>query len=323
MEKGISVILCCYNSASRLPKTLEYLAKQEIRKDIPVELIIVNNASTDSTKEVALLEWEKYQTDFLFRIIDEETPGQMFARQKGSQESQFEYVLFCDDDNWLQPDYLQKAFDLMESNPKIGALSGQNVAVSDIDFPEWFSDFQISWAVGEQANESGDVSNKGWIWGAGLMTRLDLLRKALNQKHPFFNQGRTGNMLTSGDDCEICKRILLLGYTLHYEKSLFLYHYIPPYRLTWAYKKNLFETIELSNPVLHKYDVIRCEMNKSSLKKIKGILYFALKSLIYRNPLVVNELYAKISFMLKTDRFTKDLEYKRIIRFILDNRKVK
>jgi len=82
-----------------LPTTLEYLAKQEIKKDISVELIVVNNASTDRTKEIALSEWKKYHTGFLFRIVDKETPGLMFARQRGVQKSQYEYVLFCDDDN--------------------------------------------------------------------------------------------------------------------------------------------------------------------------------------------------------------------------------
>ena len=319
-KKGISIIVCCYNSELRLPKTLESLAKQEINQKIPVELIVVNNASTDRTKDITLSEWGKYHTHFLFRIIDEETPGQMFARQRGGLESQYEYILFCDDDNCLQPNYLQTAFELMESNSRIGALSGQTIAVSDIEFPEWFPDFQISWAVGKQANTSGDVSYKGWIWGAGLMTRRELLNNVLDRKHPFLNQGRTGNILTSGDDCEICKRILLAGYSLYYDESLLLYHYIPSNRLTWAYKTNLFSAIELSNPVLAKYDVILCELNKSALKKVKGIMYLALKTLINRNRFIINELYAKISFMLKTERLTKDLEYRSIISFVLDNR---
>jgi len=321
MKKGISVILCCYNSESRLPKTLEYLAKQEIRKEIPVELLVVNNASTDRTKEVALSEWKKYDTDFFFRVIDEETPGQMFARRKGGQESQYEYILFCDDDNWLQSDYLQKAFDLMEANPRIGALSGQTIAVSDMDLPEWFPDFQISWAVGEQADKSGDVSKKGWIWGAGLMTRNDLISKVLNKKYPFLNQGRTGKVLTSGDDVEICKRILLQGNILYYEKSLLLWHYLPPGRLTWAYKKQLFDSIELSNPAIRKYNVILYEMDKSTLKKVKGILRLAVERYILRKGFYGNELNATVAFFLKSEWFAKDLDYKSIIKFVLDNRK--
>jgi len=323
MEKGISIVLCCYNSEPRLPKTLEYLAKQEIRKDIPVELLVVNNASTDRTKEIALSEWGKYHTRFMFRIIDEETPGHMFARQKGGQEAQYEYILFCDDDNWLQSDYLQIAFDLMEANTRIGALSGQTIAIGDMDFPEWFSDFQTSYAVGKQADDSGDVSEKGWIWGAGMMIRRDLLNKVLDKKHPFLNQGRTGNVLTSGDDCEICKRILLLGYALYYDQNLLLHHYISPYRLTWAYKKKLLDTIEISNLILYKYDDVYNEIRKSTWKKMKGILYMAMVRLFFKEHYVGAQLRLAIAILLKNEQFTTDLEYKRIIRFVLDNRKLR
>ncbi|MCL2074274.1 MAG: glycosyltransferase [Marinilabiliaceae bacterium] len=315
LKKGISIILCCFNSETRLPKTLEYIAKQQLNKEIPVELIIVNNASTDRTKEVALSEWNKYHTDFKFKIIDEDTPGQMFARRKGSNEARYDYILFCDDDNWLLPDYLQIAYNLMENNPPIGALSGKTMAVSDIDFPDWFNDFQIYYAIGEQANKSGDVSNKGWIWGAGLMTRKDILRKVLNFKHPFLNQGRTGNILTSGDDCEICKRILLLGYKLFYDESLLLKHYLPPNRLTWNYKKNLLNSMELSNPILEKYDKIIHESKKSFLRKIKGIIYLMLKVMIFRKKYLFNELRVRIAFILKNEGFTKDLEFQNIIKF--------
>lgn len=319
IAKGISIIVCCYNSESRLSKTLEHLAKQEIRNDVPVELILVNNASTDCTRDIAQAEWAKYDTDFLFRVVVEEKQGIIFARIRGVHESQYEYILFCDDDNWLQSDYLQKAFDLMESNAKIGALGGQSIAVSDIDFPEWFSDFQISWAIGEQANESGDVSKRGWIWGAGLITRRTLLTKVLNNKYPFLNQGRTGSDLTSGDDCEICKRILLSGYILYYDKSLLLYHYIPHERLSWKYKKKLFEGIDLSELVLQKYDLIIQEMNKNLLRKIIGILYNICKLLKQKtsNYKLKSEIYARIGLLLKSTKFVNDLEYKSIIRYLL------
>ena len=316
MEKGISIILCCYNSESRLPTTLEYLAKQEVKKDISVELIIVNNASTDRTKEIALSEWEKYHTGFLFRIVDEETPGLMFARQKGIQESQYEYVLFCDDDNWLQSDYLQRAFDFMVSNDRIGALAGKGIEVSDIDFPEWFADFKTSWAVGE-LYDSGNVSKKGWIWGAGMITRKNILTKALDEKYPFLNKGRTGNMLTSGDDCEICKRILLLGYELHYEKSLLFYHYLPSNRLTWAYKKRLFEGIESSNVILEKYSEVINELNISGFEKVKDFFKYILLALVSSKRMYITKLNMKAGLMLKSEKIVKDMEYKSIIKFAL------
>ena len=320
-KKGISIIICCYNSESRLPKTLEYLAKQVIRKDIPVELIIVNNASTDRTKEIALNEWGQYQTNFLFHIFDEETPGQMYARKRGVQQSQYEYVLFCDDDNRLQSDYLQTAFDLMESNVRTGALGGQGIAVSDAGFPEWFSDFETAYATGKQSNESGDISKRGYLWGAGMIARRDLLTMVFDSNYPLLIEGRTGGKLISGDDSEICKRILLLGYTLHYDSSLLFYHYLPANRLTWAYKKKFFEDFEITYGILDKYDFILLEINKNFFGKMKGILHHILKLLKPGSSKVKSkaELYAKTGLALKNSKISKDLEYKSILRFVLEH----
>lgn len=324
-EKGISIIVCCYNSENRIPKTLEYLAKQTIVRTIPVELIIVNNASTDCTKEIVLKVWEQYQTNFLFRLIYEEKQGIIFARERGVQESKYEYVLFCDDDNWLQSDYLQKAFDLMESNARIGALGGQSIAVSNVDFPEWFSDFESDYAVGKQSNDSGDVSKRGFLWGAGMITRRAVLNKVFDRKYPHLLSGRTGYKLMSGDDTEICKRILFLGYMLYYDNSLIFFHYMPPNRLTWAYKKNLCEGHKASIAIQKKYDLVYIEMNKNFIKKMMGILYNILKYMKPGNSTIhlKNELYAKTGCLFKSGKISKDSDYKIIIGFFLENNKNK
>ncbi len=53
ISKGVSVVVCCYNSAPRLPETLMHLFAQIVNPDIKWEIIIINNASTDDTLEVA------------------------------------------------------------------------------------------------------------------------------------------------------------------------------------------------------------------------------------------------------------------------------
>lgn len=49
---GISIMICCYNSEKRIVPTLQHLSK--LKTDgIAVEIILVNNASTDDTEMVA------------------------------------------------------------------------------------------------------------------------------------------------------------------------------------------------------------------------------------------------------------------------------
>ena len=52
-EKGISVIICCYNSAERLPKTLEHIFAQKLSNDTIMEVIVIDNASKDTTTAIA------------------------------------------------------------------------------------------------------------------------------------------------------------------------------------------------------------------------------------------------------------------------------
>jgi glycosyltransferase involved in cell wall biosynthesis len=137
MDKGISVIICCYNSASRLPVTLKHLSQQNVDLVIPWEVIVVDNNSSDNTANIALSYWNASKTNTPLRVIEEKMPGLSFARKKGIREAQYEYIIFCDDDNWLSDNYIQQAYNLMEQHHFAAAFGGQSEAVSDIPIPEW------------------------------------------------------------------------------------------------------------------------------------------------------------------------------------------
>jgi hypothetical protein len=51
-------------------------------------------------------------------------PGLAYARRRGVMEAAYEYIVFCDDDNWLAPDYLSIAREIL-FDPKVGAAGGQ------------------------------------------------------------------------------------------------------------------------------------------------------------------------------------------------------
>jgi glycosyltransferase involved in cell wall biosynthesis len=110
--KGVSVIICCYNSALRLPETLKHLAFQDLDKtNIKWEVIIVDNACKDNSVEVASNEWLKYPNCTAnFKIVTQSKPGLSYAREMGISESKYDLLLFCDDDNWFAPNLIRKGF---------------------------------------------------------------------------------------------------------------------------------------------------------------------------------------------------------------------
>lgn len=279
MQQGISVIICCYNSSSRLPATLQYLSLQQTLH-LDWEVIVVDNASTDNTAQVAHQTWSSLnRKEILFTIVTENKAGLSFARQCGVNAARHEHIIFCDDDNWLNADYLQTAYNMMHSNKSIGALGGFGLAVSDGPLPEWFGNYEEAYAVGKQAQASGCINHKGYVNGAGMVTRKSIFNATVNKKLPFLLSDRQGNALTAGGDCEYCLRVLLQGYNICYDERLVFKHYMPQQRLTENYRKSLFKAFEETHELLHEYiEAARIQRTTKSQKLMQ--VYNACKDLI-------------------------------------------
>jgi glycosyltransferase involved in cell wall biosynthesis len=98
-----------------------HLAFQKVSPEIKWEIIVVDNASTDNTGQVASLNWSKYGlAEVGFKVVKELKAGLSYARHKGINEAAFEYLIFCDDDNWLSENYIETAYNIISENAKIG-----------------------------------------------------------------------------------------------------------------------------------------------------------------------------------------------------------
>lgn len=233
--RGVSVIVCCYNSAQRLSETLKHIASQKVPDYILWEVIVVDNNSTDNTGKVAFEEWHKHNLSIPFKVVTEVRAGLIFARQKGVEASQFDLLLFCDDDNWLEENYIHYGYEIMNSNKKIGVLGGKSEGYFETEKPEWFMTFRSAYAIGKQHRVSGNINGRGFVAGAGMVIRkqaFDLL-DSIGFK-PMLT-GRKGKDLTSGEDAELCLVLLFLGYDLYYDERLQFIHYMPATRLKWKY----------------------------------------------------------------------------------------
>lgn len=253
--QGVTVIVCCYNSEALIADTLNTLAAQEIPNAFKVEVVLVNNNSTDQTVTTAQKAWNDFGNPFPLRIVDQPKAGLSNARIAGLKAANNELTIFCDDDNRLKSDYLKIASAIMSSNPSIGALGGQGKATSSMALPDWFEERQSSYAVGPQAETAGDVAPRRYLYGAGLAVRTALLLNLLDSGFEFWCGGRKGNQLTAGDDSEICRWILLAGYKLWYDPSLQFEHFMQPKRLTQEYFDGMMQGFLAGNKLLNIYDI--------------------------------------------------------------------
>lgn len=106
----ITVVVPCYNQAGFLNETLETVQAQTYNK---WECIIVNDGSTDSTKEVALKWLEK---DTRFKYIEKENGGLSSARNTGIKISRGEYILPLDADDKIHINLLKEVCEVFKKH---------------------------------------------------------------------------------------------------------------------------------------------------------------------------------------------------------------
>jgi glycosyltransferase involved in cell wall biosynthesis len=113
-NKLVSVIITCYNYGGYLPDCLESALSQTY-KDI--EVIVVNDGSTDNTDEVM----QKYLSDPRIKYICQKNAGQANAKNNGIKNAKGAFLAFLDADDRWEEDKLQKQIPLF-SNPEVGLV---------------------------------------------------------------------------------------------------------------------------------------------------------------------------------------------------------
>lgn len=250
---GVSLIICCHNSAEKLLPTIKHVNDLAVSSDIPWELIIVDNASTDNTYEIA----NQLLSDPLkniTKIVSEHRLGLKNARLRGIIESQYEFISFIDDDNWICQDWINIVFEIMSSSPEVGACGGGSNPAFDTVVPTWFESVHNGFAVGKQCQLTGYVpESRGYLWGAGLTIRRTAWNKLTSRGFRFMLTGRDGNKLTSGEDTELCFALRLCGWSLWYDERLQFVHYIPKERLDLHYLNHLYRAFGDASIILDQY----------------------------------------------------------------------
>lgn len=251
---SVSIVICCYNSAKRLPDTLSYLSKQRDMNNHLWEVIVIDNASTDSTGQVALETWSRLGCTAPIHVIAEPRNGLQYARLRGIEAARHEIVSFIDDDNWVCDDWISRVSCLMGRHHDAGACGGTGIPVFEGREPAWFSEVSRAFAVGAPHAAPGFLTQSQWtLWGAGLSVRRAVLLDFMKAGWSPQLSCRRGNALASGGDTEICMLIRLAGWKLMYEPSLVFQHFIAKEKCHWDYVIRLFREFGISSVVTYQY----------------------------------------------------------------------
>jgi glycosyltransferase involved in cell wall biosynthesis len=113
----LSFVIPAYNEEVSLGACIESILAQTAGIESQTEIIVVNNASTDRTREVALA----YPT---VKLVDEPRKGLPQARQGGFNASSGSLIANVDADSRLTPGWVGKVLAAFEASPRMVALSG-------------------------------------------------------------------------------------------------------------------------------------------------------------------------------------------------------
>lgn len=191
----ISFIIPAFNEEKYISKCLRSIIDEINNSHCDAEIIVVNNASTDRTGEIA-------RSFSKVKVIDESKKGTSSARQAGFLASSGDILAFIDSDVILPKNWIKKVFSEFEKDKKLVAISSPYVFYD----ASWSTNFLakifyylslIDHFVSHNMLGVGAV-----IQGANSALRRDALKKI---------GGFDVSIIFHGDDTDLAKRIQKVG----------------------------------------------------------------------------------------------------------------
>ena len=135
-DYGVSVVIPAYNYAHFLPEAIDSALNQTHKN---VEIIVVDDGSTDTTPEVAARYGDK------IRYIRKKNAGLPAARNTGIQHATQPFIGFLDADDIWHPDFLSKCLAAFDAHPhEFGLVAGQATYVDEKGVPFKLKDLRWS-----------------------------------------------------------------------------------------------------------------------------------------------------------------------------------
>lgn len=194
----LSFVIPAYNEEAYLPICLEAIIREKNKGKHDMEVIVVNNASTDNTKKIAL--------SFPgVRVVDEPKKGLAFARQAGFLASTGDLIANIDSDSVLTPEWADTVADHFSKNSKLVALSGPFVFHDFTHFSNLLVRFQYNLDYIFYFFDRIFLKNAAILQGGNFVVRRDALTKV---------GGFDPAFIFWGEDTHVAKKLNPLGLVL-------------------------------------------------------------------------------------------------------------
>lgn len=199
MKRFISVVICAHNEEKGIAKCIEGVKNQTYPK-VKYEIIVVDNASSDKTAEVA--------KDLGARVVFEKNKGIAYARQKGAESARGEVITFTDADTLVPKNWLEKIANAFEKDEKLVGFGGTYKITSGSFISKFFINNGMYYLY-----LLGRLATGGWV----LIGPNMAFRKSAFEKTKGFDTS-----VMQGEDIDISQKLQKIG-KVKLENKFFVY----------------------------------------------------------------------------------------------------
>jgi glucosyl-dolichyl phosphate glucuronosyltransferase len=271
---GASIVVCTRNRADRLGECLGHLAGQVVAAGTEVEVVVVDNGSTDGT--ASLVRRWCAPDPARRRAVAEPVVGLSRARNRGIAAARGDVVLFIDDDAVAPRGWVAAHLGAYERDPAVVGVGGPVALRWPDGRPAWLSPRLEHWF---SALDHGDAAVSFPPPHGPYGTNMSLRRSTLDAAGPFDERlGRRGRSLVSSEEADLFARVWAGGGRVAYEPAALVLHGVTHDRLTrrwvlrrgWAQGRSNARRRVLAGPVTRRELATVCRAEAGSATKGLG-----------------------------------------------------
>jgi glucosyl-dolichyl phosphate glucuronosyltransferase len=230
----LDLIIPTYNRCEQLPRVFESLRDAAIPAGLDVQVLVVDNNSTDRTRYVVADEAKLWGGRL--RYVLESKQGKSYALNTAIQQTAGELIGIFDDDQEMDVNWFNAIVEAFQQ-PDVDFISGPVKPRWDFaQMPQWFpQDYRavIGWVDGgEQVCEFGSDDYEGIMTGGNSVMR----RRVIERVGLYDTRlGRSNRNLLGGEDQDFYERMLAAGCRGQYHPKLVMHFQVAPSRVTKKY----------------------------------------------------------------------------------------
>lgn len=209
---SISVVVCTANRANSLAHMLLEFSKITFPKNANVEMIVVDNNSSDNTADVVAQAGMDFPVPI--RYVRETRQGSGFALNRGLDQSSGEIIASTDDDCVVADDWLVRITQAFAREPRMDVVGGRVELYDDSHHPITIKTSRTPEIMGETTFPGGILLGCNVAFRRGVVERIGGF-------DPRFGAGAP---LKAGEDAEFVYRAYKAGFKILYEPSILVYH---------------------------------------------------------------------------------------------------